>query len=71
MKLKEGISSKSGNKYSFWGCTMFPKCRYTENERNSVGKEEPIKESDQGEKMLTGLRSIYGVLLEIRDLLKK
>ena len=69
MALKEGKSKTTGREYSFWGCTMFPKCRFTERGETESAPEENAKGEE--DKMLTGLRSIYSVLLEIRDLLKK
>jgi len=42
---KLGISKKTGRSYHFWGCSNFPRCKYTEafiEGENSIAREKSI-----------------------------
>lgn len=65
LKLKQGTSKTTGKPYSFWGCTGYPNCKYTERDTNPPKPQAPVND----EKVLDGLRNLYSVLLDIKAVL--
>ena len=69
LKERSGVSKKTGNPYSFIGCTNFPACRYIQNGKEQ-GTAEP-QNSISNERIMTALGKIYNKLLEIEDKISK
>lgn len=66
MRHFTGTSKKTGKPYAMWKCGG---CSFVEWLKATGYPKPPTKQDD--ERVLQGLRAIYGVLIEIRDLLKK
>lgn len=74
--LKEGISSRTGKKYSFWGCANFIEkgCRYIYSPPKTgqtTGTDKIIEELDQGELILGEIKKINERIDKLGDYLKK
>jgi len=57
--VKAGVSKKTGKPYAeFWACSKY-ECDYTWRPEKRGTKQTPLKEYDQGEQILKGLREVY------------
>lgn len=66
IREKSGVSRKTNKPYSFYGCSNYPNCSYIYRPEPSPMKQ-AMKENDQGELILTGLREVYSKLLEMEQ----
>ena len=70
LELKSGISKKTGNAYSFWGCPSYPKCVYTEwNEKKAEPQTQNRGETSKQKSALLVLNEILLEQKKIREAL--